>query len=684
MFNTSLYYRSISRLILMKRFFPLKPDGDVGAQIKSFNAKKQFKKTLELFDKHKENDVENLSSFIITQALKACAEVHDLQRGLIIHRLISTRITTDCYLSASLIHLYTPDQVIIILLFNACAKLESSEALNLAKKISKEIPKSFFSNPRLSTSLLDALMKCGDVNSAESLFDNSKEKSLPTYAVMMKGYIKNNMAIKAIDIFNKIQAPDEVIIILLFNACAQLETPDALNLAKKVSKEIPKSFFSNRNLSTSLLDALMKCGDVKYAQTLFDALTVKVSSMYAAMMNGFNKENKPSEVLNLFNRMKVDGIGSDIVIYLCVIKALSHLGDYSLIEVIVKQIPNSYLADNHIQTALIDMWGKIGCCDEAEKIFEKIRQPNEIEYSTMINAYGLNGRGTQAIELYHQMPHEFINEVTYICVLNACSHSGLVNEARLIFKNIEIKTERIYSTMVDCLSRAFYFEEAEELIDEYECHHSPVSAMYMALLSSARNIKNSCLSQKVYHRMKKIFPDLKNELTSATVLLANVYASSGEIDKSSDIRIELNKSGSKKKIGISSTVVNGWSYDFRAHERSHPRTADIYAEVEKMSKELIAHGHQYDASWITRPLDSDETVETALCGHSEKLAIAWHFIDNREPSRIFVKKNLRVCGDCHRATKLIAAIRQCTIIVRDANRIHHFHTNGQCSCNDYF
>jgi len=56
--------------------------------------------------------------------------------------------------------------------------------------------------------------------------------------------------------------------------------------------------------------------------------------------------------------------------------------------------------------------------------------------------------GLEAIELYHQMPSELINEVTYICVLNACSHSGLIDEARSIFRNIPIKTTSIYCTMV--------------------------------------------------------------------------------------------------------------------------------------------------------------------------------------------------------------------------------------------
>ncbi|CAF3153144.1 unnamed protein product, partial [Rotaria sp. Silwood2] len=205
-----------------------------------------------------------------------------------------------------------------------------------------------------------------------------------------------------------------------------------------------------------------------------------------------------------------------------------------------------------------------------------------------------------------------------------------------------------------------------------------------ALLSGARNINNSQMSQKVYDRMKKLFPDLTNSLTSAAILLANVYGSSGDIDKASDIQTQLYKSGAKKKVGLSCTVTNGQVYEFRAHDQSHPRSSEIYAEVEKMSKELIEHGHEYDSSWITRPLNKNETIASVLCGHSEKLAIAWNFVANPNTSQIQLTKNLRVCGDCHRATKLIAAIRQCEIIVRDANRIHHFYTNGKCSCNDYF
>ncbi|CAF4186462.1 unnamed protein product, partial [Rotaria magnacalcarata] len=101
-------------------------------------------------------------------------------------------------------------------------------------------------------------------------------------------YVDNNLPEKAIDLFNKIQNPNDVHMILLFNSCAQLKTKEALDLVKKISKQIPKSFYSNPLLLTSLLDALMKCGDVAHAESLFYSSKEKVLPMYGAMMKGIN------------------------------------------------------------------------------------------------------------------------------------------------------------------------------------------------------------------------------------------------------------------------------------------------------------------------------------------------------------------------------------------------------------
>jgi hypothetical protein len=100
--------------------------------------------------------------------------------------------------------------------------------------------------------------------------------------------VHNDLPNKAIHIFNQIKDPNELIITLLFNACAQIRTKASLDLVKNVLLEIPKSFHSNPRLLTSLLDALMKCGDVQNAESLFIKSTNKDLPMYGAMMKGYN------------------------------------------------------------------------------------------------------------------------------------------------------------------------------------------------------------------------------------------------------------------------------------------------------------------------------------------------------------------------------------------------------------
>ena len=105
--------------------------------------------------------------------------------------------------------------------------------------------------------------------------------------ISFTGYIRNNRANEAIALFKKINKPDEIVLTLLFNAAAQLKHDKALNLIKRTCQNIPKDFYFNDRLFTSLLDALMKCADVNYAEILFDKSEKKSMSMYGAMMKGY-------------------------------------------------------------------------------------------------------------------------------------------------------------------------------------------------------------------------------------------------------------------------------------------------------------------------------------------------------------------------------------------------------------
>ncbi|CAF1540589.1 unnamed protein product, partial [Rotaria magnacalcarata] len=140
----------------------------------------------------------------------------------------------------------------------------------------------------------------------------------------------------------------------------------------------------------------------------------------------------------------------------------------------------------------------------------------------------------------------------------------------------------------------------------------------------------------------------------------------------------------KVKVGLSWTEIKGHIVHLKAHDHSHPQSTEIYAKIDHLKSKATENGFIFDSSWMTRSLNENETIESVLCGHSELLVIALNLIQEPAPKFIQVVKNLRVCGHCHEFTKVIAKIEQCDIVVRDANRIHHFYPNGQCSCQDHF
>ena len=204
-----------------------------------------------------------------------------------------------------------PNDIIFILIFKACAQLEGKKASNLIQSFLSKMPTPFYSNPHLVTSLIHALINCGDVTTAEILFNKLQMKDVSIYGAMMKGrrmivllqsissdlylsigYVRNKQANKAIDLFHQMKKHNHIIYILLLNACAQLQTKEALDLVKQVSSDMPKSYQLDPNLITSLVDALLKCGDVESAEVWFHQTKSKHSSLCNAMMKGKNNIEK--------------------------------------------------------------------------------------------------------------------------------------------------------------------------------------------------------------------------------------------------------------------------------------------------------------------------------------------------------------------------------------------------------
>ncbi|CAF3676422.1 unnamed protein product [Rotaria sp. Silwood1] len=166
------------------------------------------------------------------------------------------------------------------------------------------------------------------------------------------------MTQRAIDLFLTIEKPDKIIFSILFNACAQLRTKDALDLGKKVFNQLPIECRQSNDLLYSVLNMFIKCDDLKSAESLFNRIDRDLIS-YGSMMKFYNMKEQPEQTLTLFEQMKQNKIKPNKIIFVLLIDACSVIGDLSLCQSLISQIPPSFLTDPWIQVGLVDMWVRL-------------------------------------------------------------------------------------------------------------------------------------------------------------------------------------------------------------------------------------------------------------------------------------------------------------------------------------
>jgi len=320
---------------------------------------------------------------------------------------------------------------------------------------------------------------------------------------------------------------------------------------------------------------------------------------------------------------------------------------------------------------------------DANRAFEEIRDHrNVVSWTAMIAAFQQHGDGDRAIELFDEMLEEGIEPdyITFVCVLSACSHKGLIDQGFRYFGSMS-KVYKIapgrehYACMVDMLGRAGRLEEAKQFIDRMPV--KPDSSAWGALLGACRNFGDLELGEQVAQRLFEI----EQENPGNYVLLANIYAYHGRLEEAREVRRLMGCKGVRKETGCSWTDVKNTTYTFTVHDRSHSRTKEIYEMLKKLEGMVKEKGYVADTRFAVN--DTNGHKEQGLWYHSERLALAFALISLPADAPIRIKKNLRTCVDCHAVMKIVSGILQREIVIRDINRFHRF-TDGLCSCGDYW
>ncbi|RVW97473.1 Pentatricopeptide repeat-containing protein [Vitis vinifera] len=407
-----------------------------------------------------------------------------------------------------------------------------------------------------------------------------------------------------------------------------------------------------------MIGGYLKCGVFKSARRMFEAMPDRDVVSWSVMINGYVQESRFKEGLGLFQDMMGEKIEPNESVLVNALSACAHLG-------------------------AMEQGQWIESVERALEVFHKMKEKNVLAWSAMINGLAINGQGKDALNLFSQMEMQGVkpNEVTFIGILNACSHSKLVDEGCSFFHSMTSiyglkPNAHHHCCMVDLYGRAGMLDQAQTVIKSMP--FKPNSAIWGALLNACRIHGDTELGEQVGKRLLELDPNHGGRY----VLLSNIYAACGRWDRVAELRRMMRERQVSKTPGCSFIDLGDTIHEFVAGDSSHPQLEMIYAKLGEMSQELKAAGYKPDTGQVLLDMDEEEK-ETALCHHSEKLAIAFGLIKTDPGTTIRITKNLRVCADCHSATKLISKIYNREIIVRDRCRFHHFR-DGSCSCMDFW
>ncbi|KAL7251773.1 hypothetical protein ACSBR1_013601 [Camellia fascicularis] len=593
----------------------------------------------------------------------------------------------------------------------ASALIEGMEIHGLASKLG------FDEDPFVQTALVGMYAACGRILDARMVFDKMSHRDVVSWSIMLDGYCQSGLFDDALALFedmkNSYVKPDEMILSTILSACGRAGN---LRYGKAIHELIvEKNMLVDPHLQSALITMYASCGSMELAQNLYDQLSQKnvvVSTAmvsgysklgnveaarlifnqmdekdlvcWSAMISGYAESDQPQESLKLFDEMQVSGIRPDQVTMLSVISACAHLGALDRAKWIHIYVNNHGFGEAlPVNNALIDMYAKCGSVEGAREVFNRMRKKNVISWTSMISAFAIHGDASNALKLFHRMKTENINPngVTFVGVLYACSHAGLVEEGRKIFASmvneykITPKHEH-YGCMVDLFGRANLICEALELIEQMPL--APNVVIWGSLMAACRVHSEFELGAFAAKRLLELDPDHDG----AHVVLSNIYAKERRWGDVGEVRRLMRHRGISKERGCSRIALNNEIHEFLMADRNHKQADEIYTKLDEVVGELKLVGYAQNTGDVLVDLDEDEKREVVLW-HSEKLALCYGLMREEKESCIRIVKNLRVCDDCHTFMKLVSKVYQRDIIVRDRTRFHHY-KDGACSCKDYW
>ncbi|CAK9258164.1 unnamed protein product [Sphagnum jensenii] len=566
--------------------------------------------------------------------LRRCTHTRNLMEGRNVHlHIIKTGFKPDVYLLNALLNM-----------FCKCGSLLEARKVFDTMQVRDMISWTLM----LASNLVHMYVRCGSLVEARKVFDAMQERAAITWTFMLAGYAKQGLNQEAFKLYEQMAERN----VVSWNA---------------------------------LIAGSVQNGNYEEAFKVFDNMKVRDVISWSAMIEGYAEHGPYERALEVFQQMESHAsVKPNTVTFIGLLKACANQASQQSARLVHTWIAAAGLESNiRVGNGLINMYAKCGSIKDAYNTFNTMPEKDLVTWSAMIVGLGQHGYAREALQLFHELISEGVKPdgVVFIGVLSACSHAGLVDEGLQYFFSMSrvhgiSPGDEHFGCVVDLLGRAGHLDEAEDFVNKMPL--SPGGATWGAVLGACRLHGNVKLAERAAEICFKLEP----QNSAVYMSLSHVYATAGLWNKATSLRKLMKERGIKKEAGRSWIEVANKTHSFRSGDTAHPQIAEIWSELDNLTTEMEEAGYVPDTRWVMQDVDEHKSRQILRC-HSEKLAIAFGLISTPPGSIIHIWKNLRICGDCHTASKFISKLRGREIIARDANRFHQFR-DGMCSCGDYF
>lgn len=436
-----------------------------------------------------------------------------------------------------------------------CAQLQDAGLGSQVHALSLKLGFTF--NVVVGTGLIDMYSKCFKVEASRRVFNGMTEKNIRSWTSMISGYAQNELPAEAMMILREmlrlgVKANYVTYTSLLSSFCC----PEDLDNCREIhSLIVREGFESNSYVMVSLLTVYSECScGLDDFHNICSTITEWDQISWNAVIAGYSNLGEGEEALIWFSNMRQAGFILDVFTYVSVLKAVGIItalkGGKQIHNLVLKA---GYASNICVQNGLVSMYAKCGDLTDAHEVFLSMDERDLVSWNSLLTGYAYHGYGKEAVKLFEEMRKSGVkpNLTTFLSVLSACSHFGLLDKGLEYFElmkndhSLPPPNTEHYACVVDLYGRAGCLQEAEAFINNMPIKPGPT--VFKALLSAAQVHGNKEIAVQSARRLVELCPN-----DPATyIVLANVLATEGNWNDAANVRKLMCDRGVRKKPGSS-------------------------------------------------------------------------------------------------------------------------------------